>query len=240
MFELYLKRTDMSYDYLWKCFSFLWGFCLSLFNLPRLFLWNTIPGMKIQLKLWWQKLMLWSISLVRLLEFLVRGPQRYLFNYCGNFNSMVPGREYETRNYSFEEVNHHMAEQLAMVGSVAILLYSVLRLVEYHWSKLHVNFENTVRCIFWVTCFCFLISKMLSNASTWVLILEDNLKLNHQVITTCSFGFWEWYHHLLFTDPVVLNTVVYLNLNFGIIWTHLFFFCCSMFLFSPFVCHCSI
>lgn len=43
-----------------------------------------------------------------------------------------PGREYETRNYSFEEVNHHMAEQLAMVGSVAILLYSVLRLVEYH------------------------------------------------------------------------------------------------------------
>jgi len=28
------------------------------------------------------------------------------------------GREYETRNYSFEEVNHHMAEQLAMVCSV--------------------------------------------------------------------------------------------------------------------------
>lgn len=27
------------------------------------------------------------------------------------------GREYETRNYSFEEVNHHMAEQLAMVHS---------------------------------------------------------------------------------------------------------------------------
>uniref|UniRef100_A0A2P2JDN3 NAD-dependent epimerase/dehydratase domain-containing protein n=1 Tax=Rhizophora mucronata TaxID=61149 RepID=A0A2P2JDN3_RHIMU len=26
------------------------------------------------------------------------------------------GREYETRNYSFEEVNHGMAEQLAMVG----------------------------------------------------------------------------------------------------------------------------
>nr|GMD61080.1 NADH dehydrogenase [ubiquinone] 1 alpha subcomplex subunit 9, mitochondrial [Ipomoea batatas] len=27
------------------------------------------------------------------------------------------GREYETRNYSFEEVNHYMAEQLAAVGS---------------------------------------------------------------------------------------------------------------------------
>ncbi|KAL2470585.1 NADH dehydrogenase [ubiquinone] 1 alpha subcomplex subunit 9 [Abeliophyllum distichum] len=26
------------------------------------------------------------------------------------------GREYETRNYSFEEVNHHMAEQLAMIA----------------------------------------------------------------------------------------------------------------------------
>lgn len=26
------------------------------------------------------------------------------------------GREYETRNYSFEEVNHHMAEQLAMIS----------------------------------------------------------------------------------------------------------------------------
>ncbi|KAL6505285.1 hypothetical protein OROGR_025107 [Orobanche gracilis] len=26
------------------------------------------------------------------------------------------GREYETRNYSFEEVNHHMAEQLAVKG----------------------------------------------------------------------------------------------------------------------------
>ena len=26
------------------------------------------------------------------------------------------GREYETRNFSFEEVNHSMAEQLAMVG----------------------------------------------------------------------------------------------------------------------------
>jgi len=26
------------------------------------------------------------------------------------------GREYETRNYSFEEVNHHMAEQLAVVS----------------------------------------------------------------------------------------------------------------------------
>nr|GMD18688.1 NADH dehydrogenase [ubiquinone] 1 alpha subcomplex subunit 9, mitochondrial-like [Ipomoea batatas] len=26
------------------------------------------------------------------------------------------GREYETRNYSFEEVNHYMAQQLASVG----------------------------------------------------------------------------------------------------------------------------
>lgn len=31
---------------------------------------------------------------------------------CINF----AGREYETRNYSFEEVNHYMAEQLATVG----------------------------------------------------------------------------------------------------------------------------
>lgn len=29
---------------------------------------------------------------------------------------MFAGREYETRNYSFEEVNHSMAEQLAMVS----------------------------------------------------------------------------------------------------------------------------
>lgn len=27
----------------------------------------------------------------------------------------MTGREYETRNYSFEEVNHAMAEQLALV-----------------------------------------------------------------------------------------------------------------------------
>ncbi|KAL2900309.1 NADH dehydrogenase [ubiquinone] 1 alpha subcomplex subunit 9 mitochondrial [Bienertia sinuspersici] len=31
------------------------------------------------------------------------------------------GREYETRNFSFEEVNHHMAEQLAAVGFVAFI-----------------------------------------------------------------------------------------------------------------------
>ncbi|KAF3657495.1 NADH dehydrogenase [ubiquinone] 1 alpha subcomplex subunit 9, mitochondrial [Capsicum chinense] len=41
------------------------------------------------------------------------------------------GREYETRNYSFEEVNHHMAEQLAMVGSAVILPSAALRLVDY-------------------------------------------------------------------------------------------------------------
>uniref|UniRef100_A0A0D9Y3F9 NAD(P)-binding domain-containing protein n=1 Tax=Oryza glumipatula TaxID=40148 RepID=A0A0D9Y3F9_9ORYZ len=27
------------------------------------------------------------------------------------------GREYETRNYGFDEVNHHMAEQLAMISN---------------------------------------------------------------------------------------------------------------------------
>jgi NADH dehydrogenase (ubiquinone) 1 alpha subcomplex subunit 9 len=32
--------------------------------------------------------------------------------------SVSTGREYETRNYSFEEVNHHMAEQLATVCPV--------------------------------------------------------------------------------------------------------------------------
>lgn len=32
----------------------------------------------------------------------------------------MAGREYETRNYSFEEVNHSMAEQLALVGFVGI------------------------------------------------------------------------------------------------------------------------
>lgn len=31
------------------------------------------------------------------------------------------GREYETRNFSFEEVNHGMAEQLAMVGSLSVV-----------------------------------------------------------------------------------------------------------------------
>jgi hypothetical protein len=39
-------------------------------------------------------------------------------SYSDFVNSTLTGREYETRNYSFEEVNHHMAEQLAMVCSV--------------------------------------------------------------------------------------------------------------------------
>jgi hypothetical protein len=36
-------------------------------------------------------------------------------SYFGFVNSISTGREYETRNYSFEEVNHHLAGQLAMV-----------------------------------------------------------------------------------------------------------------------------
>lgn len=32
-----------------------------------------------------------------------------------NSNGIFPGREYGTRNYSLEEVNHHMAAQLAKV-----------------------------------------------------------------------------------------------------------------------------
>lgn len=35
----------------------------------------------------------------------------------------MTGREYETRNYSFEEVNYSMAEQLAMVGSYVYIVF---------------------------------------------------------------------------------------------------------------------
>lgn len=46
------------------------------------------------------------------------------------------GREYETRNFSFEEVNHAMAEQLAMVGSLSLVcvkdLFKIL-LVEFEY-----------------------------------------------------------------------------------------------------------
>ncbi|KAL9260861.1 NADH dehydrogenase [ubiquinone] 1 alpha subcomplex subunit 9, mitochondrial-like protein [Drosera capensis] len=39
------------------------------------------------------------------------------------------GREYETRNYSFEEVNHHMAEQLASPPS---LLSDLVHFKQFH------------------------------------------------------------------------------------------------------------
>ncbi|KAK6164378.1 hypothetical protein DH2020_001242 [Rehmannia glutinosa] len=36
--------------------------------------------------------------------------------FLGRYLVQQLGREYETRNYSFEEVNHHMAEQLAIIA----------------------------------------------------------------------------------------------------------------------------
>ncbi|KAL6516213.1 hypothetical protein OROGR_019518 [Orobanche gracilis] len=40
------------------------------------------------------------------------------------------GREYETRNYSFEEVNHHMAEQLAVKAQIAKEHGGIMRYIQ--------------------------------------------------------------------------------------------------------------
>jgi len=47
-------------------------------------------------------------------------------SYFDFVNSVSTGREYETRNYSFEEVNHHMAEQLQRYALSILLSVSDL------------------------------------------------------------------------------------------------------------------
>lgn len=91
----------------------------------RLFLWNTIPEMKVPLRQWWQRLMLLLILLVWCYC------HRYIVKKCCLqllyvVNGLQTGREYETRNYSFEEVNHHMAEQLAVVCFCYPFMFSSL------------------------------------------------------------------------------------------------------------------
>ncbi|KAK6164407.1 hypothetical protein DH2020_001271 [Rehmannia glutinosa] len=61
--------------------------------------------------------------------------------FLGRYLVQQLGREYETRNYSFEEVNHHMAEQLAIGLGTALMVLSArikrLRTMKPNIAKEH-------------------------------------------------------------------------------------------------------
>lgn len=64
----------------------------------------SVPKMLLNFR--WCKVLFWFFALKKSVNYLI-----IIFIFYS-----VLGREYETRNYSFEEVNHYMSDQLAKVG----------------------------------------------------------------------------------------------------------------------------